>query len=149
MAYEYQITRRVEFAETDMEGIMHFSNFFRFMESAAGEDLSWWWRGWYFNNWQLDLCITGASYVDNDPAKGIKVQLLSRQKLVMPATLRIAFADGSQRDIRVPVEAWRYGGTPSITIDSTQFAIRLTIDPDHTLPDADRSNNDFLLPARS
>ena len=24
-----------------------------------------------------------------------------------------------------------------------------TSDPDHTLPDADRSNNDFLLPARS
>lgn len=30
--FEYQ--RRVEFAETDMAGIMHFSNFYRFMESA-------------------------------------------------------------------------------------------------------------------
>ena len=28
------ITRRVEFSETDMAGIMHYSNFFRFMESA-------------------------------------------------------------------------------------------------------------------
>jgi len=28
------VTRRVEFAETDMAGILHFSNFFRFMESA-------------------------------------------------------------------------------------------------------------------
>lgn len=125
------------------------SDFFRFMESAAGEDLSWWWRGWYFHNWQLDLGITGASYINNDPAKGIKVQLLSRQKLVMPATLRISYADGSQREIRIPVEAWRYGATPSITIDSTQSAIRLTLDPDHVLPDADRNNNDFLLPARS
>lgn len=26
--------RRVEFADTDMAGIMHFSNFFRFMEAA-------------------------------------------------------------------------------------------------------------------
>jgi acyl-CoA thioester hydrolase len=34
MAYEFQVTRRVEFSETDMEGIMHFSNFFRFMETA-------------------------------------------------------------------------------------------------------------------
>jgi len=34
MPYEFQATRRVEFAETDMEGIMHFSNFFRFMETA-------------------------------------------------------------------------------------------------------------------
>jgi acyl-CoA thioester hydrolase len=34
MPCEFQITRRVEFSETDMAGIMHFSNFFRFMESA-------------------------------------------------------------------------------------------------------------------
>ena len=34
MACEYKVTRRVEFSETDMEGIMHFSNFFRFMETA-------------------------------------------------------------------------------------------------------------------
>jgi acyl-CoA thioester hydrolase len=34
MPYEFQITRRVEFSETDQAGIMHFSNFFRFMESA-------------------------------------------------------------------------------------------------------------------
>jgi YbgC/YbaW family acyl-CoA thioester hydrolase len=34
MSYEFEITRRVEFFETDLAGIMHFSNFFRFMESA-------------------------------------------------------------------------------------------------------------------
>jgi YbgC/YbaW family acyl-CoA thioester hydrolase len=34
MPYEFQITRCVEFSETDLAGIMHFSNFFRFMESA-------------------------------------------------------------------------------------------------------------------
>ena len=30
----FHVRRRVEFAETDMAGIMHFSNFFRWMESA-------------------------------------------------------------------------------------------------------------------
>jgi acyl-CoA thioester hydrolase len=34
MPFEFKITRRVEFAETDMAGIMHYSNFFRFMETA-------------------------------------------------------------------------------------------------------------------
>lgn len=34
MASEFVITRRVEFCETDMAGIMHYSNFFRFMEVA-------------------------------------------------------------------------------------------------------------------
>jgi acyl-CoA thioester hydrolase len=30
-------TRRVEFVDTDMAGIVHFSNFFRFMEQAEAE----------------------------------------------------------------------------------------------------------------
>ena len=34
MPYEFELTRRVEFSDTDMAGIMHFSNFFRFMEAT-------------------------------------------------------------------------------------------------------------------
>lgn len=32
MAYEFRYKRLIEFADTDMAGIVHFSNFFRFME---------------------------------------------------------------------------------------------------------------------
>jgi len=32
MAHSFRITERVQFSDTDMAGIMHFSNFFRFME---------------------------------------------------------------------------------------------------------------------
>lgn len=55
MAYKFKLTRQVEFSDTDMAGIMHFSNFFRFMEAAehgffrslgtsihaTGSDLGW------------------------------------------------------------------------------------------------------------
>ena len=34
MAAVFRTTRRVEFADTDMAGIAHFANFFRWMESA-------------------------------------------------------------------------------------------------------------------
>ncbi len=30
----FSITRRVEFHETDMAGIMHFANYFRWMETC-------------------------------------------------------------------------------------------------------------------
>lgn len=32
--YQFQETRRVEFVETDMAGIVHFSTFFRYMEAT-------------------------------------------------------------------------------------------------------------------
>ena len=34
MAYEFRMERRVEFPDTDMAGIVHFSNFFKWMEAA-------------------------------------------------------------------------------------------------------------------
>lgn len=34
MPYEFKMERRVEFAETDMAGILHFSDFFRYMEAT-------------------------------------------------------------------------------------------------------------------
>ena len=39
MPYEFRCRQRVEFADTDMAGIVHFSNFFRYMESAEHEFL--------------------------------------------------------------------------------------------------------------
>jgi YbgC/YbaW family acyl-CoA thioester hydrolase len=35
----FHTTRRVEFADTDMAGIVHFANFFRYMEAAEVEFL--------------------------------------------------------------------------------------------------------------
>ena len=34
MPYEFKTIRRVEFHETDMAGLMHFSNYFRYMETV-------------------------------------------------------------------------------------------------------------------
>ncbi|MEM7307802.1 MAG: thioesterase family protein [Planctomycetota bacterium] len=34
MPYDFKLERRVQFAETDMAGIVHFSNFFRYMEET-------------------------------------------------------------------------------------------------------------------
>ncbi len=34
MLFEFRATRRVEFSDTDLAGIVHFSNFFRYMETV-------------------------------------------------------------------------------------------------------------------
>jgi YbgC/YbaW family acyl-CoA thioester hydrolase len=47
MAEPFRTTRRVEFCDTDMAGIVHFSNYFRYMESAEVDFLR-----------SLDLSVT-------------------------------------------------------------------------------------------
>ncbi|MDB5429136.1 MAG: putative aminopeptidase precursor, partial [Caulobacter sp.] len=117
------------------------SDFFRAMESAGGEDLSWFWRGWYLNNWTHDLAVGEVKYVDGAPAKGASVTVTNRGQLVLPATLRVTYADGSKSDIRVPVETWLQNASHVFTLDGGKAITDVTIDPDHRLPDADRSNN--------
>ena len=39
MSTSFRVQRRIEFCDTDMAGIVHFANFFRFMESAEVEFL--------------------------------------------------------------------------------------------------------------
>ena len=113
------------------------SDFFREMESAGGEDLSYFWRGYFLNNWSHDLAVTD---VVNDPAKAAgAVTVENRGQLVLPATLRVVFKDGRTKDIRIPVETWMQSGKHTWAVDG-QVA-EATVDPDHRLPDADRSNN--------
>lgn len=116
-------------------------DFFRAMESDAGEDLSYWWRGWYVNTWQLDLSVDKIAYNGDDPAKGAVVTVATHDKLVMPATLRVVFADGSVRTLRLPAETWIRQGATAVAVGGTSRVASVTIDPDHKLPDRDRSNN--------
>ena len=67
----FTITRRVEFGDTDMAGIMHFSNFFRFMEvaetdflRARGLNVSWYGDG---VKWGFPRRSVGCDY--QKPAK--------------------------------------------------------------------------------
>jgi hypothetical protein len=114
------------------------ADFFRAMESAGGEDLSWWWRGWYANNWQLDLAVDRIG-----PAEGGGTEIVvgSHDRLVMPATLRVAFADGSHHDYRLPVESWIRNASARVFVPAGQRVTRAEIDPDHRIPDRDRANN--------
>lgn len=121
------------------------SDFFRFMESAAGEDLAWWWRGWYLNNWQLDMAVTGINQVDTKRIKGTEIHFASEQKLVMPATLRLKFTDGSSQDMRLPIEVWMNKTHPSIVLPLEKTLQSAILDPEHKLPDANRSNNSFTV----
>jgi hypothetical protein len=109
------------------------------MASEGGEDLDWFWRGWFFETWPLDMAITGVSYPDKDPTKGAMIAIENQGQLVLPATLRVVFADGSTRDIRLPAETWIQAGTRAVPLDSTQPIKSVVLDPDHRLPARERT----------
>ena len=80
-------------------------------------------------------------YVNGDPLQGARVTIANLDSLVLPATVQIVFADGSNSRIRLPVETWLQQARYTVNLNSRQPITSVTVDPDHVLPDNDRSNN--------
>ncbi len=118
-------------------------DFFRTMENVSGEDLSYFWRGWFFTNDKLDQGVTDIKYVDNDPAKGALITIVNNDQLVLPVPLRIEQENGKTDSIMLPVEIWQRGGEWTFQYPSTSVIKEVIIDPDHDYPDIDPSNNTF------
>jgi aminopeptidase N len=119
------------------------SDFFRAMESEGGEDLSYFWRGWFMNNWTLDMAVKDAQYVKGDYRQGVSVTIANLGQLVLPNTVQVNFEDGSNTRVELPVETWISKGEYTFTLDSKQPILSVVLDPDHVIPDNDRSNDVF------
>lgn len=120
-------------------------DFFRSMDNGGGEDLSWFWKGWYYNNWSLDLELVDAKYVGGDAKKGIQVTVANKEQMAMPFTVEIKFKDGTKQRMYLPVETWLQDKAITFTIPSTVEAESVTVDPDAALPDINRKNNTMTV----
>jgi len=116
-------------------------DFFRTMENAAGENLQWFWRGWFLNNWQLDVAVRDVKYVDNDPKKGALITIDNLQKMAMPVILEVKTVSGKTDRINLPVEIWERNNSWTFKYPSTEEIESVTYDPDNVFPDINPDNN--------
>jgi hypothetical protein len=116
-------------------------DFFRTIENVAGEDLNWFWRGWFVNNWRFDQAITKVKYVKNNPKLGAVISIENLEKMALPVVLDIKFKNGTVTRVKLPVEIWQKNTDWSFKNDSTEEIESITLDPDHVFPDVNSSNN--------
>ncbi len=115
-------------------------DFFRTMEDAAGADLGWFWRGWFYEAAALDQ---GVYDIDPEPRRGrLSVTVANFERMVMPVELLITYTDGSTERKRIPVQAWTNGPTFAVSwLAEGRSIARVEIDPERMLPDIDREDN--------
>jgi hypothetical protein len=116
-------------------------DFFRTMNNEAGEDLSWFWKEWFYNNWQLDLAVQSVTYPKAESETDVAITIVNLQKMAMPCIVEIVLKDGSKQDIELPVETWLQSHTYTLRLQLPREVASVTIDPQHVLPDSDRKNN--------
>jgi aminopeptidase N len=118
------------------------ADFFRTMEDGLGEDLSWFWQGWFYTTDVIDLAIdSAATFRDNSGTTYAGVVLSSRGGLPMPLDLKLTFANDSTLRVRLPVEIWFQGSRYVYIRPAPADLVKVEIDPDLDLPDVRRSNN--------
>lgn len=116
-------------------------DFFRSMENGAGEDLNWFWKGWFYNNWKLDLAIHDVQYQKTGDKRSIRITVANLEKMAMPFVVEITYKDGSKQRQAFPVETWLQNKALTFELPVTQDVLQVEVDPDHALPDVDRGNN--------
>ena len=118
-------------------------DFFRTMENVSGEDLSYFWRGWFQNKWKIDQAVKSVKYKNNDYKSGSVIKLENIGQLPMPVKGEITFKDGSKQEFALPVEVWKRNSEWTFELPTNKEIASVKLDPKGTLPDADPSNNTF------
>jgi hypothetical protein len=110
------------------------ADFFRTIDNVSGQDLSWFWRGFFYSNDVLDIGIDSVYEVTAStgaPARNAITTAIRVRRMTaipFPLSLRIKFADGTTRDIHAPVDALA-GEAYVIRVTANQRAVGVRLWP--------------------
>lgn len=116
-------------------------DFFRSIENGAGEDLSWFWRGMFLENYKLDQAVSKVDYINNDAKNGALVTIENLDQLAMPVIIEYTTASGKTERKKLPVEIWQNNAIWKVKLNTTEAIQKVVIDPDHSFPDMNSVNN--------
>lgn len=116
-------------------------DFFHTMENVSGEELNWFWRGWFMNKWKVDQAVKSVKPVNGNFGNGAQITVENIGQLPMPTTVLISFKDGTTETVKLPVEVWKRNTEWTFQIGSTKEVIQVKLDPKSIVPDINPKNN--------
>ncbi len=117
-------------------------DFFNCMESAAGEELNWFWRGWFYSTGNIDQGIKNVEYRDKGKSEsGAIITIENKGEVLMPVKLEVLEKSGKTTIVDLPVEIWQRGNVWPFRFASESEIEKITIDPGKVYPDVNRKDN--------
>jgi hypothetical protein len=112
-------------------------DFFNTVNDVSGQDLSWFWRTWFFETAHLDQAIDTVSAVGDS----LDVVIDNRGKAPMPVHLVVTRTDGHTDSLTLPVDVWLQGAKKTTVRIAREPSVKqVEIDPAKDFPDVDRGN---------
>jgi hypothetical protein len=112
-------------------------DFFRTIENVSGDNLAWFWRSWFQNNWRLDQAVTRV--INNGSGAVITVDNL--EQMPMPVIVEVTTRTGKTDRVTLPVEIWERNKSWTFQFDADEEIVKVQLDPDKVLPDFNAGNN--------
>ncbi len=116
-------------------------DFFRTMDNAAGENLGWFWKEWFLENYRLDQSIVSVKYVKDFAANGAVVTIANLDQMAMPVNISYETISGKTGTLKLPVEIWNNTNTWKVKLPTTDELKKVEIDADKVFPDMNFKNN--------
>ncbi|HNW97695.1 MAG TPA: M1 family metallopeptidase [Bacteroidales bacterium] len=111
-------------------------DFFFYMNTLAKEDLSWFWKPWYFEFTEPDISI--KEVVQNPSNNSITIE--NTGGMPIPAVIKIMYADSTSETISKSALIWKNNKTYTFSIPGKKKIIRVELG-DAYLVDANPENN--------
>ena len=117
------------------------ADFFRTMNDAAGDNLNWFWKEWFYKTWKVDQAVKKITYVKDSAQNGALITIENIGQVALPVSMKVTEQNGNSEEIKLPVEIWQRGGEWTFKYNSTSPLTSVVLDPNGELPDIDRNNN--------
>lgn len=116
-------------------------DFFRSIENSTGEDLSWFWRSFFYTTDVLDIGIDSVSTRVAEGQRFATIVLRKHTSVPFPVRLRVAYADGATQDFSFPVNVWARGDRFEAVVAVRANVVGVRLWPDPSVPDWNSSND--------
>jgi hypothetical protein len=119
-------------------------DFFKTMDNAVGEDLSWFWKAWFMENYRLDQSVLSVVYTEGKPENGALVTIANLDQMAMPVVMEYETISGKKNTLRLPVEIWNNTASFKVKLPTTEKIVKVVIDPEKVFPDMNFTNNTWI-----
>ena len=113
--------------------------FFTF-NKYAGEDLTWYFKPWFFEKGVPDLAIENIKLNQNK----LSFEIRKIGSIPVPVAIKILFNDNSTKEVYMTARVWKDGNKISyeLKVDKDPLSIELG---SKKIPDVDRTNNEYYF----
>lgn len=144
--YLYQVLKELGAENPLKDFILTWKNkhptgfdYLRFMETKAGEDLSWFINPWYYEMKAPDVAIGGVKTQNNN----YLIKLLNKGGLPVPVRLIVTYENNQTETINKTALIWSDSDIAIIELTADQKVNSVEVDIS-TIPDVKPENNKFL-----